>query len=130
MWLFGYMFHTRWYRVNKMGGKFPQVDLSVTRIPIGFCQIGLRPGKPHQRPYLGSLWVPGPLWVQSRTWQPSCLLILIFSTSSEEENLKTCTQLEITSCLFCFCNSNSSMQSNISYIGWGDGIGAYNNPRN
>ena len=47
---------------------------------------------------------------------------------SKEENFKTCTQLEIASCLFCFCNSNSSMQSNVSYIGWGDGIGTYNNP--
>lgn len=27
---------------------------------------------------------------------------------TEEENLKPCTQLEITSCSFCFCNSASS----------------------
>ena len=48
---------------------------------------------------------------------------------SEEENFKTCTQLEITSCSFCFCNSNSSMKSKVSYIGWGDGTETYNNPR-
>ena len=47
----------------------------------------------------------------------------------EEENFKTCTQLEITSCSFRFCNSNSSMKSKVSYIGWGDGTETYNNPR-
>ena len=34
----------------------------------------------------------------------------------EEENYKTCTQPETTSCSFCFCDSASSLHSHVSYI--------------
>ena len=41
----------------------------------------------------------------------------------EEENLKTCPQLETTSCWLCFCNSVSCLQSQVKLHSLGGGSG-------
>ena len=53
-----------------------------------------------------------PIFPLSSTYMP-CEISPPLKCGFEEENLKTCTQLEITSCSFCFCNSASSLQSHV-----------------